>query len=109
MKLNLRNILLLLTTLTLGNVCIAQDKLHIKFIGNCGLHLSDDATNIYTDFPYKSGAFGYMKYSNVELDSIEANSVFIFTHKHADHYSKKIVRTLLKKRNSLGIWKESQI
>lgn len=99
MKPILRNTLLLFTLLTLVNASTAQDKLHIKFIGNCGLHLSDGATNIYTDFPYKSGAFGYMKYSNVELDSIEANSVFIFTHKHSDHYSKKIVRTLLKKRN----------
>ena len=79
--------------------CIAQDELTIKFIGNCGLYITDGSTNIYTDFPYKSGAYGYMRYSQIEIDSIKNGSIFIFTHKHADHYSKKIFRKFLKDKN----------
>jgi hypothetical protein len=33
-----------------------------------------------------------MKYDATEIDSIKENSIFLFTHRHADHYSKKIVR-----------------
>lgn len=82
--------------LHLSLVSLAQDDIKIKFIGNCGLHLTDGQTNIYTDFPYKSGAFGYMRYSQIEIDSIKDNSIFVFTHKHADHYSKKIFKHFLK-------------
>ncbi len=67
-------------------------EIQIKFIGNCGLYMTDGTTNIYTDFPYKSGAYGYMEFEESELDSVKENSIFIFTHKHADHYSKKKVK-----------------
>ena len=66
----------------------------MTFIGNAGFHMTDGNTNIYFDFPYKSGAYGYMKYSENELSKIKDNAVFIFTHKHADHYAKKLVRKL---------------
>lgn len=79
-----------------GNICI-------KFIGNCGLYLSDGQLNLYVDFPYRSGAFNYMKYGKTELDSIKSNALFIFTHRHPDHYSGQ----LLKKQTGqvLGPWK----
>jgi hypothetical protein len=69
-----------------------SNEIKIRFIGNCGLHLSDGKTNLYVDFPYKSGAFGYMKYNVAEIDSINENALFIFTHKHPDHFSKKMLR-----------------
>lgn len=82
---------------SMASVGIAQSNdIKIKYIGNCGLHLTDGTTHIYVDFPYKSGAYGYMKYNEQELDSVNANSIFIFTHRHADHYSKKRVRRLKK-------------
>jgi hypothetical protein len=73
----------------------AQDKaITIRFIGNCGLYLTDGSLDVYTDFPYKSGAFGYMKYPASELDSIRPNATQLFTHRHPDHYSKKLVKHL---------------
>jgi len=75
-----------------------SNQIKIEFIGNCGLHLTDGKSNIYFDFPYKSGAFGYMKYNSNEIDSINENAIFIFTHKHPDHYSKRILKHVLRKR-----------
>jgi len=91
--------------------CSAQTPLEIEFIGNCGLHLSDGKTNIYVDFPYKSGAYGYMEYDSVRLDSIENNSIFLFTHKHADHYSRKLLKQILKERNGKCFtqWKSKKL
>jgi hypothetical protein len=66
----------------------------IRFIGNCGLYMSDGELDVYVDFPYKSGAFGYMEYPGSEIDSIKANATHIFTHRHPDHYSKKLVKKL---------------
>lgn len=68
--------------------------LEVTFIGNAGFHITDGKTNIYLDFPYKSGAYGYMRYSESELSKIKEQSIFIFTHKHADHYARKAVRKL---------------
>ncbi len=83
------------------------NEISIKFIGNAGLYLTDTKTNIYIDFPYKSGAHNYMKYNKTELDSIKDNSIFIFTHRHSDHYSKK----LLKKKSvrKYGNWNVSKL
>ncbi len=78
----------------------AQSKeITIEFKGNCGLYLTDGENHIYTDFPYKSGAYNYMEYDMTTLDSLKENSHFIFTHKHADHYSKKLLKTILKQKN----------
>lgn len=75
-----------------------SNEIKIKFIGNCGLHMTDGELNIYSDFPYKSGAYGYMNFDESELDSIKENSIFLFTHKHADHYSGKNMRRTLRKK-----------
>jgi len=66
----------------------------IRFIGNCGLYMSDGTLDVYVDFPYKSGAYGYMEYPASEIDSIRPNATHIYTHRHADHYSKKLVKGL---------------
>ena len=84
----------------ISNLGFSQaNEIKIKFISNCGLFMTDGTTNIYTDFPYRSGAFIYDKYDPSELDSIQENSIFIFTHKHGDHYSKKNMRIVLKNKN----------
>lgn len=80
-----------------------SNEIRIKFIGNCGLYMTDGNLNVYVDFPYKSGAYNYMEYSRSELDSINDNSVFIFTHRHADHYSRKLLKRLNGKVH--GPWK----
>lgn len=93
----------LLCVILLGSVNFSYsqtNEINIKFIGNCGIHLSDGKMNVYLDFPYKSGAFNYMEYDAAELDSVPDNSIFIYTHKHGDHYSKKLARKM--KRNKKG-------
>jgi hypothetical protein len=73
--------------------CNAQaDKITIDFIANAGLHITDGRSDIYFDFPYKSGAHHYMKYDPAEITKIRDSSVFIFTHKHSDHYSRRLVK-----------------
>lgn len=90
---------LLLTFLLISNLGFSQsDKIEITFIGNCGLHMTDGNTSIYVDFPYKSGAYGYMTYEDSVLDEIIENSTFIFTHQHNDHYSGKILRKVIKEK-----------
>jgi L-ascorbate metabolism protein UlaG (beta-lactamase superfamily) len=87
------------------------NEISIKFIGNCGLYLTDGKMNIYIDFPYKSGAFKYMKFEKAELDSIKENSIFIFTHKHPDHYSGKNMRRTLRNKQGkkYGKWNLKQL
>lgn len=98
-------------TLIILLVCDAyfshSGEIKIRFIGNCGLHLTDGDANLYIDFPYKSGAYGYMEYESSEIDNVKDNAVFLFTHRHADHYSKKLIRELKNKHkgNVYGNWK----
>ena len=82
------------------------NEIKIKFISNCGLYMTDGTTNIYSDFPYRSGAFIYDEFDQAELDSIKENSIFIFTHKHGDHYSRKNMRNIQKNKNGkkYGKW-----
>jgi len=79
------------------------NNITVRHIANAGLYMTDGSLNVYVDFPYKSGAFGYTKYNPAELDSIKNNALFLFTHRHGDHFSKK----LLRKRNAsvYGSWK----
>lgn len=86
----------LLLLLFLAGVMNAQNSIDVKFIGNCGLYLSDGVTHIYTDFPYESGAYGYMTYEPTAINEIRKNAFFIFTHKHADHFSRKVFRKIVK-------------
>jgi len=97
-----KNILFIGTLILLfsSNYVLGQtNEIKIRFIGNCGLHMTDGQTSIYFDFPYKSGAYGYMTYHQKELDSIVENSTFIFTHKHKDHYSAKNMNEIIKNKN----------
>jgi len=73
------------------------NEITIRFIGNCGLYMTDGTSNIYLDFPYKSGAHHYMEYNLAELDSVKDHPVFIYTHRHSDHFSGRLVRKLSKK------------
>ncbi|WP_340156532.1 hypothetical protein [uncultured Winogradskyella sp.] len=96
-----------LTFCLFTTIGFSQSKeIKIEFLGNCGLYLTDGTTNIYTDFPYKSGGHGYMEFDESELDSIKENSIFIFTHKHSDHYSDKNIKKVIKEKGGkkYGSW-----
>lgn len=93
--------------LTISNFGFSQsNEIKIKFIGNCGLYLTDGKSNLYVDFPYKSGAYNYMNYNSTEIENIKENSIFLFTHTHADHYSKKLLKKAKNKHKgkSFGSW-----
>ncbi len=109
---NYKRILLLFILLISPILGFSQsNKIDIKFIGNCGLYMTDGTSNIYVDFPYKSGAHKYMAFDAKELDSIKENSVFIFTHKHSDHFSKKNLRKVLKEKKgkTFGPWNIAEL
>ena len=88
-----------------------SNEIKIRYIGNCGLHITDGVNHIYTDFPYKSGAHDYIEYDASEIDNLKENSFYIFTHKHSDHYSKKLLKKVLKTKNgkAFGSWNISEL
>ena len=105
-------ILLTFSLILISSIGFCQrGELKIRFISNCGLLITDGTTNIYSDFPYRSGAFIYDKFDKSELDSIKENSIFIFTHKHGDHYSRKNMRSISKHKNGkkYGKWDISEL
>ncbi|MGE5276627.1 MAG: MBL fold metallo-hydrolase [Acidobacteriota bacterium] len=59
--------------------------LRARFLGNAAFEITDGVTTLLTDFPYRSGAFGYMAYDASEIRS-RPRSVCLFTHAHADHF-----------------------
>jgi len=70
--------------------------LEVQFIGNMAMRISDGLDTMYTDFPYRSGAAGYMEYSRDVLDAVE-QGVALITHEHADHWdARAFARTELK-------------
>jgi hypothetical protein len=64
--------------------------LQARFLGNAAFEISDGKTTLLTDFPYRSGAFGYMEYDAKEL-SARPQSVCLITHAHADHFEAGLV------------------
>lgn len=102
-----RKLALIIAFIGTSNFGFSQsNQIRVKFIGNCGLFLTDGKLNLYIDFPYKSGAYSYMKYNPSEIDSLQENAIFLFTHKHADHYSKKILNQVKNKHQGkiFGSW-----
>ena len=107
-----RKLVFIITLIGISNFGFSQsNEIKIKFIGNCGLYLTDGNINLYVDFPYKSGAHNYMKYDESELKNIKENAVFLFTHRHSDHYSKKLVRKMKKEfaGNVYGNWNADKL
>jgi L-ascorbate metabolism protein UlaG (beta-lactamase superfamily) len=63
----------------------AAAPLQAQFIGNMAFAVTDGKTVIYTDFPYESGAFGYMTYDFAKVPKAPG-SLFLITHGHKDHF-----------------------
>lgn len=112
MKFTFLALLLSIFFFTWLNTAHAQKgEITIRFISNCGLLISDGTTNIYTDFPYRSGAFIYDKFDDTELENIKDSSIFIFTHTHGDHYSGKNMRAVIKNKGGkkYGKWNIAEL
>lgn len=82
--------LLAVITLTYTIKSLAQE-VKIKFIGNCAFQIKLDSLNLYSDFPYEPGAYGYMTY---KLDSVYhgEKGIALFTHTHKDHYDSDLLK-----------------
>lgn len=79
-------LLWLLSLLQIG----ASQELQVTFIGNAAFQLSDGTHTLVSDFPYVSGAFGYMTY---EMDSVlpEGEVLSMITHHHRDHFAPELL------------------
>ncbi len=65
-----------------------EEQRLLRFIGNSGFEISDGQNIILIDFPYKSGAYGYMTFKTSEIHK-RRNSLCLFTHRHADHFNQE--------------------
>jgi hypothetical protein len=65
-------------------------QLSIKFIGNAAFEISDGVTTLLSDYPYQSGAFGYMNY-NPKTVQPKGRVLCLITHEHADHFAPELL------------------
>ncbi len=68
----------------------AQQMLQAQFIGNMAFAITDGKTVLYSDFPYESGAFGYMKYDFAKVPKTPG-ALFLITHEHKDHFDSALL------------------
>lgn len=84
---------LLAILVLLASTFLHAQELEFKFIGNMAFSITDSKTTMFSDFPYESGAFGYMKY-DLKSIPIPENSVCLITHTHLDHWDSKLFQQL---------------
>ncbi len=68
-------------------------ELTFTFIGNMAFHITDGEQTLLSDFPYSSGAFGYMEYDEAEVPPIE-NGLCLITHTHTDHWNARLFEAM---------------
>lgn len=74
----------------------AQDELELQFIGHAAFRIADGETTLLTDFPYKSGASGFMEYRMEDVGPTP-DGVSLITHDHADHWDAALFRKMVLK------------
>jgi L-ascorbate metabolism protein UlaG (beta-lactamase superfamily) len=67
------------------------DELRATFIGNMAFHITDGRVSVFFDFPYQSGAFGYMEWSKALAPAGPA-PLCVITHAHDDHFAPFLAR-----------------
>lgn len=68
-----------------GSLTANAASLESDFIGNGAFRITDGEYILLTDFPYKSGAYGYMEY-DFDFPGTTGNVLSLITHRHADHF-----------------------
>lgn len=61
-------------------------SLEFRFIGNMAFQVTDGTFTILTDYPYVSGAFGYMEYQSDTVKPV-GTVLCLITHEHDDHWN----------------------
>ncbi len=69
---------------------VRAEGLSARFLGNEAFEITDGRTTLLTDFPYRSGAFGYMKYDPAELRP-RREALCLISHGHEDHFDAGLV------------------
>lgn len=64
--------------------------LEARFIGNMAFAITDGAVTLVSDFPYESGAFGYMTYEPAAAKTSTAGTLALVTHRHDDHWQPRL-------------------
>lgn len=109
MNLRLQSKLLCFLVCTLALCARAYaGELTITFIGNMAFHISDGKTTLLSDFPYSSGAYGYMEYDMEKVPEV-GEGLHLFTHFHGDHWNAELFKSFSKKTKIIappGITKE---
>lgn len=70
---------------------VPPDELRLTFIGNMAFHITDGRVALLIDFPYQSGAFGYMEWSKARLPTGPA-PLCVISHSHDDHFAPRLAR-----------------
>jgi len=76
---------LALVLIALGVAPVRAEALKVRFIGNEAFEITDGKVALLTDFPYHSGAYGYMKYRFDEIHP-SGKVLCLITHRHEDHF-----------------------
>ena len=84
---------LLATAVLLTGPLAAEPDLTATFLGNQAFRITDGETTLFTDFPYESGAYGYMTWDETLLEPV-AGSYCLITHEHRDHFASEMVERL---------------
>ena len=79
-------LVLLLTPLTQALPAQQRPELTVTFVGNMAVHVTDGKSSFLTDFPYESGAFGYMDWQERLVPEDGPKALCIVTHAHRDHF-----------------------
>jgi len=79
--------LLLVPSLIIPNLWAEEERppIYFKFIGNEAFRFSDGKMTLFSDFPYQSGAYGYMEYE-YDFAAEKGPVVSLITHRHLDHF-----------------------
>jgi len=75
-------------------LCASEPScLEFRFIGNAAFAITDGVTTLFTDFPYQSGAFGYMEYETTAVPPARG-ALCLITHGHLDHFDPALFRRM---------------
>jgi len=93
---NKRFVLLQFMLLVLLAPAAFAGELKVTFIGNMAFHITDGETTLLSDFPYTSGAYGYMQFDMDSVPEIK-NGVSLITHFHGDHWNGLLFKEMKQK------------
>jgi L-ascorbate metabolism protein UlaG (beta-lactamase superfamily) len=78
---------LLVSGVAVSTRCGPPPALEIRFIGNAAFELTDGRSTLLVDFPYVSGAGGFMTFDSAAVRPW-GPVLALFTHGHRDHFDR---------------------